>query len=254
MPLPDAQIKETITRRWDDSSATYDDHAGHGIKSEGEKEAWKAVFKKALPMGAKEILDVGCGTGELSLLLAEMGYRVTGLDLSEKMLEKARAKATAMNLNIRYEMGDAENPPYETNTFDAVFNRHVLWTLPNPQKALEGWKRVLKDGGRVMIFDGVWDDHTLNSKARRFASNVVKLVVEGTDPWKENYPKDLQAALPNMGGTPLGKAKNYLELAGFKNVGHMDLLHIRDIQRKNMLLRDRIRLNYEYYLVFGDKL
>jgi ubiquinone/menaquinone biosynthesis C-methylase UbiE len=253
MPLPDAQLKEAITKRWDDSSVTYDDHAGHGIKSDEEREAWKETFKKALPTGAADILDVGCGTGELSLLLAEMGYRVTGLDLSDKMLEKAKAKAAACGLDIRYEKGDAENPPFGDNAFDGVFTRHVLWTLPNPAKALEGWKRVLKDGGRVMIVDGVWDDGTLDSKARRLTSNVAKMVVERKNPWKGYYPKELQQSLPNVGGTSLEKAKDYLEAAGFLNFGHYDLLHIRDIQRKGMPFRDRIRHNYAYYLVFGDR-
>lgn len=253
MPLPDAQLKVEITKRWDDSSVTYDDHAGHGVKSDEERKAWTETFQKALPAGATDILDVGCGTGELSLLLAGMGYRVTGLDLSDKMLDRAKAKAAACGLNIRYEKGDAENPPYGGDTFDVVFNRHVLWTLPNPKKALEGWKRVLKEGGRVMIVDGVWDDHTLDSKARRLASNVCKLALERKNPWKDYYSKELQESLPNAGGTPLEKAKEYLEMAGFRNVGHRDLMHIRDIQRKSMLLRDRIRHNYEYYLVFGDK-
>ena len=251
MPLADNQIKEEITRRWDESSATYDSHAGHGVKSADEQEAWKDVFKKSLSDGASSVLDVGCGTGELSTLLAGMGYTVIGLDLSEKMLEKAKAKAGG--LSIRYDIGDAENPPYDGGTFDAVFNRHVLWTLPNPEKALQGWKRVLKDGGRVLIVDGVWNDGTLNAKARRLASNVAKMVVEGANPWKDYYPKDLQAALPNMGGTPLEKAKGYLEMAGFKNIGHRDLMHIREIQRKSMPFRDRISHHFEYYLVYGDK-
>ena len=251
MPLADNQIKEEITRRWDESSSTYDTHAGHGVKSTEEQEAWKDVFKKALPEVTASVLDVGCGTGELSTLLAQMGYPVTGLDLSEKMLEKARAKAGG--LSVKYDIGDAENPPYADGMFDAVFNRHVLWTLPNPEKALQGWKRVLKTGGQVMIVDGVWNDHTLNAKARRFASNVARLAVEGKNPWKDYYSKDLQAALPNMGGTPLEKAKGYLEMAGFKNVGHRDLLHIREIQRKSMPLRDRISHHFEYYLVYGNK-
>ncbi|MDI6896279.1 class I SAM-dependent methyltransferase [Methanocella conradii] len=114
MPLPDAQVKEAIARKWDESSQTYDDHAGHGIKSDEEREAWKSVFKKVMPAGAVEILDVGCGTGEISLLLAEMGFKVTGIDLSDKMLEKARSKAAARGMEIRYEKGDAESLPVDS--------------------------------------------------------------------------------------------------------------------------------------------
>jgi ubiquinone/menaquinone biosynthesis C-methylase UbiE len=252
MPLPDDQIKEIITQRWDVSSENYDDHSGHGIKSAEEREAWKEIFTKALPAGASEILDVGCGTGELSILLAEMGYHVTGMDLSEKMLGRARSKAAAKNLDIRYERGDAENLPFDSNTFDVVFNRHVLWTLPNPQKALEGWKRVLKAGGRSMVIDGIWHDGSLDSRARRLINRICTMAVEGKDPWKDHYPEDLQSSLPNAGGTSLEKARGYMDIAGYKNVGSIDLAKIRDIQKKRMPFRNRICYNYTYYLLFGD--
>jgi ubiquinone/menaquinone biosynthesis C-methylase UbiE len=167
------------------------------------------------------------------------------------MLEKARAKAGG--LNVKYDIGDAENPPYAENTYDAVYCRHLLWTLPNPEKALQGWKRVLKDGGRVLVVDGVWKDSALNAKARRFVSNVAKLAVERTNPWKEYYSKELRSALPNIGGTPLDKAKGYMEMAGLRNVGHMDLKYVLEVERKSMPLRDRICHDFEYYLVYGDK-
>lgn len=104
-----------------------------------------------------------------------------------------------------------------------------------------------------MVVDGVWDDGSLDAKARRFVSNAFRLILERKNPWKDNYPSELRAALPNAGGTPLEKAKGYLEAAGFVNCGHMDLLHVRDIQKKGMPWRDRIRFNYAYYLVYGDK-
>jgi len=148
MPIPEAQLKEEIIGRWDDSSGTYDDHAGHGIKSNEEREAWMNAFRKIISPSTVYLLDVGCGTGELSLLMAEMGYRVTGLDLSQKMLNRARAKAKERSLDISFETGDAENPPYDSDFFDCIFARHLLWTLPHPQKALESWRRILKEGGR----------------------------------------------------------------------------------------------------------
>jgi len=212
-----------------------------------------AAFNKIMPSGARNLLDVGCGTGELSLLIAEMGYRVTGIDLSPKMLNRAKAKAKARSLDIRYEPGDAENPPYDSNTFDGVFTRHLLWTLPNPQEAILAWKRILKVGGRVMIVDGVWDDRTLDSKARRMTSNIVRMVLERKRPHKGHYQKDVEEALPNRGGMPLEKSQSYLETAGFRDIGHVDLLSIRELQRKRMAFSDRIRRHYAYYLAFGDK-
>ena len=57
---------------------TYDNKEGHGINSEIEREAWKSLFKSLLPLGRLEVLDVGCGTGEIGLLFAELGHHVTG--------------------------------------------------------------------------------------------------------------------------------------------------------------------------------
>jgi len=84
-------------------------------------------------------------------------------------------------------------------------------------------------------------------------SDIAKLVIEGKRPVGGHYPKDVEVSLPNSGGTPLERADDYLKAAGFKNIGHIDLLHIREIQRRRMNFCDKIRRHTEYYMVFGDK-
>ena len=69
-------------------------------------------------------------------MLAEIGYSVVGVDLSEEMIKNARKKMDARGLKVRLEVGDAEALPFEDASFDGVVNRAVLWTLPNPKKAL----------------------------------------------------------------------------------------------------------------------
>jgi ubiquinone/menaquinone biosynthesis C-methylase UbiE len=251
--MQDAQVKEEITSKWNVSSETYDSYHGHGVKSEGEAGAWKAVFRSVFPAGKLRILDVGCGTGEISLLLAEMGHEVTGIDLSEKMMEKGRIKANNRGLDIVFENGDAENPPFADDSFDVVVNRHLLWTLPHPQEAVRNWKRVLKEGGLVIIIDGVWNDGSLNIRARRFLSNVGVLLAERKNPWKGYYSDDLKAVLPNAGGTPLARSHGYLSDAGCRDIRSHDITHIRDIQRQFMPWHKRISHNYGYYLILGCK-
>jgi ubiquinone/menaquinone biosynthesis C-methylase UbiE len=154
MAISDKAIKDEITKRWDYSSQRYDSYHGHGIKSAEEMAAWTDFFRQVISGEQLSILDIGCGTGEISLVLARMGHKVTGIDLSEKMLDRAKTKAKMMEDNqsdftAEFLIGDAENLPFEPYSFDAVVTRHVLWTLPNPQKAVNNWAGVLKKGGKL---------------------------------------------------------------------------------------------------------
>lgn len=100
------------------------------------------------------MLDLGCGTGGLSLLAAEQGHRVTGVDLSPAMVELARTKLAGRD--AVFLTGDAAAPPVGEQRFDAVLVRHVLWTLPDPGRALRHWRQLLRPGGRLVLVEGVW--------------------------------------------------------------------------------------------------
>ena len=79
---------------------------------------------------------------------------MTGVDLSEGMLERARAKAVARGARIEFVHGAAETPP--AGPFDAVIERHVLWTIPDPVAALTAWRSVATPGGRLVLLEGSW--------------------------------------------------------------------------------------------------
>lgn len=98
--------------------------------------------------------DLGCGTGSLSVLLAEAGHDVHGLDLSSQMVEAARAKASGMSAS--FTNGDAAHPPYSKASFDVVLARHVLWALPDPAAALREWVSLLKPDGVLVLVEGRW--------------------------------------------------------------------------------------------------
>ncbi len=253
MAIQDNKVKEEITSKWDVSSETYDAHHGHGVKSDEEAKAWKKAFDSVFPKGKLKVLDVGCGTGEISMLLASMGHQVTGLDLSDKMMEKGRIKAKERGLDIKFQLGDAEYPPFDDGTFDVVINRHLLWTLPHPQEAINSWRRVLKDGGVLVVIDGVWDDGSLETRIRSFIAGLGVLICERKDPWSGYYSKEIKSKLPNTGGTPLERSNTYLSEAGFKDIRSQDIRHIRDIQRSFMPWYRRMGHTYKYYMINGKK-
>jgi ubiquinone/menaquinone biosynthesis C-methylase UbiE len=253
MPQKIADLKEAIREKWDESSQSYDSYHGHGIKSDEERMAWKQALQSVLGKGHLKVLDVGCGTGEISLLLAEMGHQVTGIDLSEKMLALARSKAKASRFKARFEPGDAEALTFADGSFDVVLNRHLLWTLPHPKEALQEWKRVLKTGGKAILIDGLWMDGSWESKLRRLIGDFSILITERQNPRKGSYSKETDSALPHRHGMDASLARTYLKVAAFKEIDLTYLREIQDIQRKYMPFAHKITYNVDYYMICGQK-
>jgi SAM-dependent methyltransferase len=100
------------------------------------------------------VADLGCGTGTLSVLLAEEGYDVHGVDLSPEMIDRARAKAG--DRSVGFAVGDASDPDLPDGAFDVVLSRHVLWALPDPVAGLRRWCDLLAPGGRLLLVEGRW--------------------------------------------------------------------------------------------------
>jgi ubiquinone/menaquinone biosynthesis C-methylase UbiE len=144
-----------VAAYWDSAAATFDAEPDHGLASPIVRAAWSRRLREWIPDSAAEVLDVGCGTGSLALLLAEHGHRVTGVDLSPSMVEHARRKLTGHPATVLH--GDAADPPVDGARFDAVLCRHLLWTLPDPGAALRGWAGLLRPGGQLVLVEGRWN-------------------------------------------------------------------------------------------------
>ncbi|MFE9609177.1 class I SAM-dependent methyltransferase [Streptomyces sp. NPDC006012] len=140
---------------WDAAAPTFDDEPDHGLRAPEVRAAWAAGLRSWLPGRPADVLDLGCGTGSLALLAAEQGHRVTGVDLSPAMVERARAKTAGRD--VVFLLGDAAAPPVGERRFDVVLVRHVLWTLPEPARVLRHWAGLLRPGkGRLVLVEGVW--------------------------------------------------------------------------------------------------
>lgn len=139
---------------WDAAAADFDDEPDHGLRDPDVRRAWAARLASWLPARPGDLLDLGCGTGSLSLLASEQGHRVTGVDLSPAMVERGRAKLAGRD--AVFLAGDAAAPPVGEQRFDTVLVRHVLWTMPDPGRALRHWRQLLRPGGRLVLVEGVW--------------------------------------------------------------------------------------------------
>ncbi|MFF3209611.1 class I SAM-dependent methyltransferase [Streptomyces sp. NPDC002886] len=154
--MPNSTNTAEISAYWDQAAVRFDEEPDHGLRAPETRDAWADLFRSWLPAGPLDVLDVGCGTGSLSLLAAEAGHRVTGVDLSPRMVGRARAKLAAAGLAGRFLVGDAAAPPTGDQRFDVLLSRHLVWTLPAPEAALGDWIGRLRPGGTLVLVEGRW--------------------------------------------------------------------------------------------------
>src|ERR1700692_2720286 len=110
---PSDIVKQQVAAPWNRRAAHFDEDFGHSIRTQPERAAWDRVFGLVLgSRGPLDALDIGCGTGFLSLELAGRGHHVTGIDFAPAMLALAKQKAALAGADIRFDEGDAEQLPY----------------------------------------------------------------------------------------------------------------------------------------------
>lgn len=102
-----------------------------------------------IPKGAQRVLDLGCGDGYLSVMLAERGHRVTALDLSQNRLDKFTDRAR--RLGIKQVRASATDTGLEAGSFDAIVSSEVLEHLPDPRAMLSEAHRLLAAGGLLAL-------------------------------------------------------------------------------------------------------
>jgi len=107
------------------------------------------LVKRAGVRSGQHVLDVACGTGVVSVTAARVGARVTGLDLTPELLERARENARIAGVEIDWHEGDAEKLPFGDATFDVVLSEFGHIFAPRPEVALAEMLRVLKPGGTI---------------------------------------------------------------------------------------------------------
>ncbi|HTS51208.1 MAG TPA: class I SAM-dependent methyltransferase [Bryobacteraceae bacterium] len=108
------------------------------------------VDRLDLPSGAR-VLDVACGTGNLAIPAARKGASVTGVDIAANLLDQARQRAAADNLEISFEEGDAEELPYPDAEFDVVMSMFGAMFAPQPQLVAAELSRVCRPGGTIAM-------------------------------------------------------------------------------------------------------
>lgn len=190
-------VKRTIVGHWGSQAEVYERSPWRGRHDdESYRQAWRELLE-GLTGGARlKILDVGCGPGHLTAQLAELGHTVTGVDMAPEMLELARQRMERAGLPVTLRLDDEPDGAY-----DLVVERHVLWTLPNPARAVTAWQRVLRPGGRAALFEGFWEVQVGPSR----------------------YDDELRKAIPFRDGFQREQLVAFLEEHGFRDIEAHDL-------------------------------
>jgi SAM-dependent methyltransferase len=232
-PDPQVSVTEEIREFWDEDAAVYDSSPDHYPRRPQEQAAWAAALRRLLPEPPAAVLDVGAGTGFLSLLLAGQGYQVTALDLSPGMLARLQAKAAERGLDIATVESDALNPP--SGDFDAVVERHLIWTLPEPAKALAAWHQAAPRG-RLVLVEGSWgtlgqwgtQGRAASLDGLRLAARQIAGRFRGHEPGHHGHYSDrVRQALPHGHGLT---AEAIVALVQASPWGQARLERLRDVE------------------------
>lgn len=175
-------IFEQVEKAWSADSADYDTLIQKQLKNQKDVAHWQSELKTVLGEKPLRVLDVGCGPGFFSVMLARLGHSVTAVDGAEGMVECALRNAKKEGLNVDVYLGDVILLDREKEeSFDAIVSRDVVWTLYDPEKAFRRWSSLLKADGKIVIYDGDYrrDQSSLRYFILKLASNGITFFTEG---------------------------------------------------------------------------
>jgi SAM-dependent methyltransferase len=232
-------VREQVAAHWGRRAPGFDDGFGHSIRTPAERAAWDRIFDLVLTgRGALDALDAGCGTGFLSFELVARGHRVTGIDFAPAMLTEARRKAAERAASVRFEEADAEHLPFPGASFDLAISRHVLWTLPHPEAAIDEWIRVLRPGGRLIVIDGQFDPGVLVEPSQNARASAEYAAIGDQ--------------LPFLGGRPREEIEALFTTHGLVDVHSDPALDLVEAQAQRMVEEGGERRTRRRYVAWGD--
>ncbi|MDO4842436.1 MAG: class I SAM-dependent methyltransferase [Phoenicibacter congonensis] len=158
---------ERIKNYWEDYADMFTETLRREIAS-SRPEAWRELILSNGPgREHMRILDVGTGPGLFPIILSQAGHEVTGIDITENMIARARENVAQAGQKATLLTMDSQVTTFPDGSFDMVVCRNLTWTLPDPPKAYREWYRLLNRGGRLIVFDACWYLWLFDEEERR---------------------------------------------------------------------------------------
>ncbi|MFH1638497.1 MAG: class I SAM-dependent methyltransferase [Candidatus Woesearchaeota archaeon] len=167
------------------------------------------------------VLDMGCGVGATSCYLAKKhGCSVVGVDISKRMIDRAKERAKEQGLEIEFVRADAQKLPFENNSFDAVISESVTAFPNNKAKALKEYRRVTRKGGYVGLCETTWLKPPTKEVSAYIFKNAGGCRPEPFEDWKQllksSKLKDVSAECYKI--EALDQIIGEIRLTGFKHI------------------------------------
>ncbi|PXV85720.1 methyltransferase family protein [Lachnotalea glycerini] len=196
-------MNKRIKNYWEGEAAVYSE----GIEEElmgFQRKAWREIILENSPDYLKEnealnILDIGTGPGFFPIILSEAGHNVTAIDITENMIRYAKENLKKEGLTAQLQTMNSQSLDFKDNTFDMAICRNITWTLDDPYSAYQEWFRVLKPGGKLLIFDACWYLYLFDEELKKKHEENQKRI-------KEKYLRDIHEHKDPEEGDALGKS------------------------------------------------
>lgn len=206
------EIKQRMTSYWSERAESFSELRMKEFSGK-MRSRWMAEFEKYIPMTTPlRILDLGTGTGFFAFLLGAEGHEVTGVDLTEDMILKARKTSEQLGIPAQFAVMDAEEPDFGDGSFDVIVTRNLTWCLPHLEKAYGNWHRLLKKDGILLNFDA---DYCREKNDEPLPENHAHQGIP--DRMKQEYEFFKQELRPVQEPRPIWD-QLLLEKAGFHNI------------------------------------
>ena len=214
---------KSISAYWTSSAASYNQVIRNQFGSPRTVAFWQSLLAAELgDRAGQQVLDVGTGPGFFSILLSRMGHRVTAIDASEGMIQRAQSNFREYGCSVHAYVGDAADLSSEADdSYDVIVSRDVVWTLPDPERAYAEWHRILKPGGKLIIFDGNYLYQNWRTPIRTLWMGLSWLLILVTEKRIRRRSKQDEGLLQELPYTQVLRPdadKQALAAAGFQGV------------------------------------